>query len=147
MQSLGFLYRQLQSDECDLVWYEVNVKKGSKTAKELRTLTTLADFKVIPEEDRVYPDCSHDVAVVIILLYVENTGVRSNCQTLVQQFHADVRTEGRIDLNFTGNLSWLLGVRYSHGEDGSVSCDQQHYIEAMAETWLLEGREAANVKS
>jgi len=34
------------------VRYEVNVKKGSKTAKELRTLTTLADLKVIPVEDR-----------------------------------------------------------------------------------------------
>ncbi len=64
----------------------------------------------------------------------------------VQQFHTDVRKEGRIDLNFTGNLSWFLGVRYSYGEDGSVSCDQQHYIEAMAKTWLQEGREAASVK-
>jgi hypothetical protein len=27
-----------------------------------------------------------------------------------------------------------------------VSCDQQHYIEAMAKTWLLEGREAASVE-
>ena len=106
----GVGYRQLQSDACVFVRYEVNVKKGSKTAKELRTLTTFADLKVIPEEDRVYPDCPHDVAVVIILLYVDNTGVRSNCPILVQQFHADVRTEGRIDLNFTGNLSWFLGV-------------------------------------
>jgi hypothetical protein len=80
------------------------------------------------------------------VLYVDNTGVRSTCPTLVQQFHADVRTEGRIDLNFIGNLSWFLGVRYSYGEDGSVSCDQQHYIEAMAKTWLLEGRDAASVE-
>jgi hypothetical protein len=137
--SVGF--RQLQSDECVFVRYENNVKKGSKTWKELRTLTTLAELKVIPEEDRVYPDCPHDVAVVIVLLYVDNTGVRSNAPTLVQKFHDDVRKEGRIDLNFTGNLTWFLGVRYSYGEDGSVSCDQQHHIEAMAKTWLLEGRE------
>jgi hypothetical protein len=32
-------------------------------------------------------------------------------------------------------------VRYSYGDDGSVSCDQQHYIEAMAKKWLLEGRD------
>jgi len=57
-----------------------------------------------------------------------------------------VWTEGRIDLNFTGNLSWFLGVRYSYGEDGSVSCDQKHYIETMVKTWLLEGREAASVE-
>ena len=47
----GVGYRQLQSDECVFVRYEVNVKKGSKTAKELRTLTTLADLNVIPEEE------------------------------------------------------------------------------------------------
>ena len=52
-------------------------------------------------------------------------------------------SEGRIDLNFTGNLIWFLGVRYSYGEDGSVSCDQQHYIESMTKTWLLDGRETA----
>ena len=27
-----------------------------------------------------------------------------------------------------------------------MSCDQQQYIEAMAKTWLLEGREGASVK-
>ncbi len=59
----GVGYRQLQGDECVFVRYEVDGKKGSKTAKELRTLTTLADLKVITEEDRVYPDCPHDVAV------------------------------------------------------------------------------------
>ncbi len=139
-------YRQLQSDECVFVRYEVKVKKGSKTTKELRTLTTLADLKVISEEDRVYPDCQHDVDVVIILLYVDNTGVRSNCPTLVLQFHADVWKEGRINLNFTGNLTWFLGVRYSYGEDGSVSCDQQYYNEDMAKTCLLEGREVTSVE-
>ena len=81
------------------------------------------------------------MVVVIVLPYVDNTGVRSNTPTLVHKFHDDVRREDRIDLNFTGNLIWFLGVRYSYGEDGSVSCDHQHYIEAMAKTWLLEGRQ------
>ena len=72
--------------------------------------------------------------------------MRSNYPTLVQQFQVDVWTEGRIDLNFTGNLIWFLGVRYSYGEDGSVSCDQHHYIEVMTKTWLLEGSEAASVE-
>ncbi len=40
------------------------------------------------------------------------------------------------------NLSWFLEVRYSYGEDGFGSCDQQHHIEAMTKTWLLEGHEA-----
>ena len=42
------------------------------------------------------------------------------------------------------NLSWFLAVRYSYGEDGFVSCDQQHHIEAMTKTWLLEGHEAVS---
>ena len=46
---------------------------------------------MIPEEDKVYPDCPHDVTVVIVLLYVDNTGVRSNVSTLVQKFHDYVR--------------------------------------------------------
>ena len=84
------------------------MKKGSKPWKELRTLTTLAELKVIPVEDRVYPDCPHDdVTVVIVLLYVGNTGMRSN-PTLVQKFHDDVCKEDRMDLNFTRTLgSWV----------------------------------------
>jgi hypothetical protein len=69
---------------------------------------------------------------------------RLNCSQLVEKFHADVRASGKIDLNFTGNLRWFLGVRYSYGDDGSVSCDQQHYIEAMAKKWLLEGRDVSS---
>ena len=53
--------------------------------------------------------------------YTRNTfdknGIRSNCPPLVQKFHADVRANGKIDLNFTGDLSWFLGVRYSYGDD------------------------------
>ncbi len=37
-------------------------------------------------------------------------------------------------------------MRYSYGEDGSVSCDQHHYIEAMTKTWLLEWSETASVE-
>ncbi len=47
---------------------------------------------------------------MIILLYVDNTDIRSNCPQLVEKFHVDVRANGKIDLNFTGDLSWFLGV-------------------------------------
>jgi hypothetical protein len=125
-------YRQLETEECIVVRYENNVKAGSVTDKDGRTLTSLADMQEIPLSDRVYQDCPHEIAVVIILLYVDNTGMRSNCPQLVEKFHADVRANGKIDLHFTGDLSWFLRMRYSYGDDGSVSCDQQHYIEAMS---------------
>jgi hypothetical protein len=68
--------------------------------------------------------------------------VRSNCETLVRRFHAEVRIDGSIDLNFIDNLTWFLGVRYSYDEvTGAVSCDQETYIENMVNNWLFEGKE------
>jgi hypothetical protein len=49
----------------------------------------------MPLSARVYQDCPHEIAVVIILLYVDNTGIRSNCPQLVEKFHADVRANGK----------------------------------------------------
>ncbi len=103
-------YRQLETEESIFVRYENNVKSGSVTDKDGRTLTLLADMQEIPFNNRVYQDYTHKIAVVIISLYVDNTGIRSNCPQLVEQFHADVRANGKIDLNFTGDLSWFLGV-------------------------------------
>jgi hypothetical protein len=60
-------YRQLETEECIFVRYENNVKAGSVTAKDGRTLTSLADMQEIPLSDRVYQDCPHEIAVVIIL--------------------------------------------------------------------------------
>jgi hypothetical protein len=64
----------------------------------------------IPLSDGVYQDCQHEIVVVIILLHVDNTDIRSNCPQLVEKFHEDVRANGKIDLKFAGDLSWFLGV-------------------------------------
>ena len=69
-------YSQLETEECIFVRYGNNVNAGSETDNERRTLTALADMKEIPSSDRVYQDCPHEIAVVIILLYVDNTGIR-----------------------------------------------------------------------
>ncbi len=39
--------------------------------------------------------------MVIILLYVDDTGIRSNCPQLVQEGHADVRATWRDKLLYT----------------------------------------------
>jgi len=132
----------LKSDECVFVRQEDNVRKGSKSARKRKPIVSLTEMSVIPEEDRVFKDCIHEYAVVFILIYVDNTAVRSNCETLVRRFHAEVRIDGSIDLNFIGNLTWFLGVRYSYDElTGAVSCDQETYIENMVANWLFEGKE------
>jgi len=77
-------------------------------------------MSVISEEDSVYQDCIHEFIVVFFLLYVDNTTVRSNCETLVKRFHAEVRIDGSIDLNFVGKLEWFLGVRQIPMVSGAV---------------------------
>jgi hypothetical protein len=93
---------------------------------------TLAEVSVIPKEDRVFKGCIHEYTVVFILIYVDNTSIRSNCKTLVKRFHTEVRIDGSIDLNFIDNLTWFLSVRYSCDDlTGAISCDQETYIENM----------------
>jgi hypothetical protein len=46
-------YRQLETEECIFVRYENNVKAGSVTDKDGRTLTSLVDMQEIPVSDRV----------------------------------------------------------------------------------------------
>jgi len=81
----------------------------------------------------VFKDCIHEYALVFILIYVDNTAIHSNCETLVKSFHAEVRiSDGSIDLNFIGNLTLFLDVKYSYDElTGAISCDQETYIENM----------------
>ena len=48
--------------------------------------------------------------MLIVVQYVDNSGIRYNCRELVDEFYAAVRDDGRIDLNFVDNLTWWLGV-------------------------------------
>jgi hypothetical protein len=61
--------------------YDNNIKSGGGTADEKMTLRSLAEMREIPESDRVCPDCPHAMAVVIFLVCVENTDIRSVTST------------------------------------------------------------------
>ncbi len=71
-------------------------------------MTSIADMRETPLSDTVYQDCPHEIAVVIILLYVDNTGIRSNCPHLVKKFHADARANGK-RLALYGCFQLVLG--------------------------------------
>ncbi len=53
---ISVCYRQFETEECILVRYENNVKAGSVTDKDGRTLTSFEDIQEIPLSDRVYQD-------------------------------------------------------------------------------------------
>jgi hypothetical protein len=52
------------------------------------------------------PRCPHSIVMLILVQYVDNSGIRYNCRELVDDFYAVVRDDGRIDLNFVGDLTW-----------------------------------------
>ena len=65
------------------------------------------------------------------MLYIDNDGIR-NCDEMVHEFLAKVKQDGRIRLNFEGDLTWFLGVRYTYCLlTGAVSAYQWPFIEAL----------------
>jgi hypothetical protein len=57
----------------------------------------------VPEHQRVYKTCVYPVACIIVVMYVDNNGVRHNCWELLAEFEADVAKDGRIDLHREGD--------------------------------------------
>jgi hypothetical protein len=71
-------------------------------------------MSVTPEEDRVFKDCIHENAVVFISVYIDNTAVCNNCETLVKRFHVEVRNDRSIDLIFYWQsylVFWVSDIR------------------------------------
>ena len=126
--------RQLQSDQCVFVRFVSNVK-GSNVDLSNDDLLANGYFRqmpFIPPEERRYPSCPHSVAALIVITYVDNSGIRSNCRELVDDFVEAVRKDGRIVLLQEGNLTWFLGVRYQYDPvTGAVKADQEAYIDML----------------
>ena len=126
--------RQLQSDQCVFVRFVSNVK-GSNidlSNDELLANGYFRQMPFIPPEERRYPSCPHSVAAIIVVTYVDNSGIRSNCRELVDDFVKAVKKDGRIVLLQEGNLTWFLGVRYQYDPvTGAVKADQEAYIDML----------------
>jgi hypothetical protein len=86
----------------------------------------------VPESQRVYQSCVYPVACLILVLYVDNNGVRHNCAELLAEFQADVAKDGRIDLHLEGDMSSFLSVRYlNNTQTGEITADQEAYIDTL----------------
>ena len=66
----------------------------------------------VPEDQRVYKSCIYPVACIIIVMCVDNSGVRHNCEQLLAEFESDVAKDGRSDLHREVDMSSFLSVRY-----------------------------------
>jgi hypothetical protein len=65
-------------------------------------------------------------------MYVDNNGVRHNCEELLAEFEADVAKDGRIDLQREGDMLSFLSVSYlNNTQSGEITADQEAYIHTL----------------
>jgi len=86
----------------------------------------------VPKDQRVYASCVYPVACLIIVMYVDNNGVRPICIELLTAFESDVAADVRIDLHREGDMSSFLSVRYlNNTHTGEITADQEPYIDNL----------------
>jgi hypothetical protein len=132
--------QRLQTDECVFVRYVSNIKgQPQLTNEDLLINGKFLNMEFVPDKMRVYKSCSHPVAAMILVMYVDNNGIRHNCEELVQEFEKFVKMDGRINLQREGELDWFLSVRYSYCKlTGAICCSQEAYIHRLLVKYGME---------
>jgi hypothetical protein len=98
--------RQLDYDECVFVKYSQNIKgQPPLSVENIIESGAFMTMDTVPKNQRVYKSCIYPVACIIIVMYVDNNGVRHNCHELLAEFQSDVAKDGRIDLHLEGDMS------------------------------------------
>ncbi len=82
-----------------------NVKKGHKVPEnfDLNELNEHLTVE-IPLSARVYPSCRHAIAILIVVMYVDNNGLRTNAKELVQWFDDSLKAHD--SPNHKTKLKW-----------------------------------------
>ena len=48
------------------------------------------DSDFVPPSNRIYPSCQYSLAILILVVYVDNNAARFNCDELLEEFQRDV---------------------------------------------------------
>jgi hypothetical protein len=125
--------RQLDCDECVFVKYSQNIKgQPPLSVENILESGAFMTMDTVPENQRVCKSCIYPVACIIIVMHVDNNGVRHNWHELLAEFQSDVAKDGRIDLHLEGDMSSFLSVRYlNNTETGEITADQEAYIDTL----------------
>jgi len=107
------------TDRCVHIKY-VNNKKTTQQQTKINLNNLAKHLNNLPLHDRIYPDCPHDSAIIIVVTYVHDNLVFTNCQTMRQQFAAYCNK--RVRFNDEGSPRWYLGTQYDRDPaTGAVS--------------------------
>ena len=86
---------KLKTDECCFILVKNNMKKDHKVPENF-DLNEFNEHLIveIPLSARAYPSCRHTIAILIVVMYVDNNGLRTYAKELVQWCSISSTTEG-----------------------------------------------------
>jgi hypothetical protein len=96
----------------------VNNEKSKNQQPKVNLNDLAKHLTPLPVHDRVYPDCPHDTAILIVVTYVDDNLVFTNCETLRQKFATHCNK--RVRFNDEGPPRWYLGTQYDHQQAPST---------------------------
>ena len=91
--------QHLYTDECVFVRYVSNIKGQPQLTNEdllIQVNGKFLNMEFVPDKMRVYTSCSHPVAAMILVVFVDNNSIRHNCGELVQEFDKFVKMDRAI---------------------------------------------------
>ena len=131
----GYGLTRLVSDGCVHVKY-VNNSKTRKHTTNINLNNLAQHLEPLPVDDRVYADCPHNTAILIVVTYVDDNLVFTNSDTLRKAFAAHCNK--RVRFNDEGPVRWYLGTQYTRDPDtGAVSASQELYINKLLARWHM----------
>jgi len=124
------------SDKCVFV----NLVNNSKTRIQ-DVQPNLANIfeatALVSGNDRIYSDCPHATAILIIASYVDDNLAFTNCAALAAELkeHCNVK----FPMNAEGPVNWYLSVKYDRNPTtGAVSAHQHLYIDKLLKKWGMK---------
>ena len=78
----------------------------------------------VPENDRIYSDCLHSTAIIIIASYVDDNLAFTNCEALAAEF--EVHCNVKFPINAEGPVNWCLFFKYDRDSTTSAVSAHQH---------------------
>jgi hypothetical protein len=115
-----------------------SIKVTDAATAVVRTLLkSSADLRLATARARTLTSrFSHSITMIILVQYVDNSGICYNCREIVDDFYADVRDDGHINLNFVGDLTWWIGVSYTYDHaTGAISTDQETFVDKILDQY------------
>jgi len=127
---------RLKSEECVFVQFGNNSKTQIQNMQP-NLANIIEATTLFHENDRIYPDCPHATAMLIIASYIDDNLAFTNCATLSTEF--EVHCNVKFPMNAKGPVNWYVSVKYDRDPTtGVVSAHLHLYIDKLLKKWGME---------